>query len=577
MTIRGSRGVLLTMGADGTGRSGINARTWVAPNAIGGGYPQPGSGALFRLTRSLTRGLEPLGLAGTRRGTVLTAFAILAYLAVFLADVLSPGAITIGSLSYVVVLVTAWTLSGRTTVVLTIVAIGLRLLASLLGELAPVTALAQAAGIPVIAFVAYTGARNILVARRSREATQEVAELHFLLKTTQTLLANLDLDTIIGDAVRATAMLIARGGAGGTARAAFHRLEGNRLRIVDDLDGRGPTYRHSDYPLEWNCAAVTAIESGRVATVTQQDLSPELQELARQGGWSGGALAPVRAGDHVHGLLVATLRDRSAFTVGELHLLEVIAYTAGLAIGNAQLLSRQREQTDAVAALDEAKSEFLRLASHELRAPLTVISGYLSLLAEGALGVVNPQAAKALALVNTKAREMRQLLDQLLDAARIEDSSLFLKKEPVDLRELVAQAAADASPPGEERDVEVTVPDKPVVVTVDPERIRTIVGNLVGNALKYSPGGQPVRVRVEAGERVMVHVADAGIGIAAEDTPRLFTRFGRVARGDDSRIPGTGLGLYLSRELARLHGGEIEVASTPGQGSTFTLELPREA
>lgn len=517
-----------------------------------------------------------MAMAGTRRGLLFAAAALIGYLALFLADLLLPTAVTLGSLSYVLVVVTAWTLSGRATALLTVAALGFRVLAALLGDLAPVTALAQATGIPVIALLAHVAARNAVGARKAVVARREAGDLGFLLETTQSILASLDLERVIHDSVAATAELIGRNGEGGIARAAFHKLEGDRLRIVADRDAGGPTYRENEYPIEWNRAAVLAVESGRVTLVTAEDLSPQLRELALKGGWSGGALAPVRAGEHVYGLLVATVRDRPALDEVELRLLGVLAHAAGLGIGNAELLSHQRDQTKAVEALDDAKSEFLRLASHELRAPLTVIGGYVSLLAEGALGETTPSAGKALVEVNSKVREMSRLIDELLDVARIEDSSLFLKRAPVDVRELVAQAASIAVPLGEERAVDLSMPEVPVLVNVDADRVRTIVTNLMRNALKYSPGGQPVRTTVETGDRVLVRVADSGIGIAEEDLPRLFTRFGRLVRGEDAQIPGTGLGLYLSRELARLHGGEIAVESTPGKGSTFTLELPLE-
>ena len=518
--------------------------------------------------------LGPKALAGTRKGLVLGVSALLGYLALFFADLLLPEAVTVGSLSYVLVVITAWTLSGRATVLLTLAGISLRILAALLGDVAAVTALAQATGIPVIAVLAHVAARNAVHARKAVVAGREAGDLGFLLETSQSILASLDLERVIHDAVASTAELIGRNGQGGIARAAFHKLDGDRLRIVADRDAAGPTYRENEYPLEWNRAAVLAVESGRVTPVTADDLSPELREIALRGGWTGGALAPVRAGEHVYGLLVATIRDRPALDADELRLLGVLAHAAGLAIGNAELLSRQLAQTRAVEALDDAKSEFLRLASHELRAPLTVIGGYVSLLAEGALGETTPAAGKALGQVDAKVREMTRLIDQLLDVARIEDSSLFLKREPVDLRNLVAEAASAAVPLGEDRQVEVSMPAGPVLVNVDPERVRTIVTNLIRNALKYSPGGQAVRTTIETGDRVRVRVADSGIGIAEEDLPRLFTRFGRLVRGEDAQIPGTGLGLYLSRELARLHGGEIAVESTSGKGSTFTLELP---
>ncbi|HEY8802688.1 MAG TPA: sensor histidine kinase, partial [Candidatus Dormibacteraeota bacterium] len=127
----------------------------------------------------------------------------------------------------------------------------------------------------------------------------------------------------------------------------------------------------------------------------------------------------------------------------------------------------------------------------------------------------------------------------------------------------------------ETREITVKSPDRPVHVRVDAERVKTIVANLISNAIKYSPGGGPVRCELSGRSGIArVSVTDTGVGIAKEDLPILFTRFGRVSTPQTDHLPGTGLGLYLGRHLARLHGGEITVDSAPGRGSTFTLHLP---
>jgi signal transduction histidine kinase len=123
--------------------------------------------------------------------------------------------------------------------------------------------------------------------------------------------------------------------------------------------------------------------------------------------------------------------------------------------------------------------------------------------------------------------------------------------------------------------LELELPREPVEVEADPERLATIVTNLVDNAVKYSPAGGEVRIKLGCADgTALVQVRDEGIGIGADDQAKLFTRFGRVVTPDSQDIAGTGLGLYLSRELARLHGGDITVDSAPGRGSTFTLSLP---
>jgi signal transduction histidine kinase len=118
-------------------------------------------------------------------------------------------------------------------------------------------------------------------------------------------------------------------------------------------------------------------------------------------------------------------------------------------------------------------------------------------------------------------------------------------------------------------------PDIEIPVLIDVDRIATVIGNLLTNAIKYSPAGGPVTLRVSTDDHVAkISVTDTGVGIAEDRFDRLFTRFGRIVTPETSHIPGTGLGLYLSRELARLHGGDITATSVPGKGSTFVLAVP---
>jgi signal transduction histidine kinase len=227
--------------------------------------------------------------------------------------------------------------------------------------------------------------------------------------------------------------------------------------------------------------------------------------------------------------------------------------------------------------LERMKSDFLNLASHELRGPIAVLRGYVSMLEDGSLGSLSDNMRSVLPVMTAKLREMNLVINQMLETARLEDSRLILNRELVDLREVLV-GAGDVMRPiaADHHDLRIDAGAKAVLVDGDRSRLTTILTNLIDNAIKYSPAGGEVRcqVRTERG-RALLSVADSGLGIAAEELPRLFTRFGRLVNADTSHIPGTGLGLYLSRELARMHGGDVEVVDTePGQGSTFRVSLP---
>jgi signal transduction histidine kinase len=246
------------------------------------------------------------------------------------------------------------------------------------------------------------------------------------------------------------------------------------------------------------------------------------------------------------------------------------AVTAGL---------ERAKVTERMAAIEKNKTQFLNLASHELRGPMTVVRGYVSMLEGGLLGDLNERGRKAVPVISAKVMEMNALIEQMIEAARLEDGALMLRPAEIDLRDVVSEAVEAARPLVDDRhEISLRIPERPVQVRVDAERVRTIVSNLISNAIKYSPSGGTIDCELTARAGIArVAVKDSGVGIAKEDLPILFTRFGRVSTPHTNHLPGTGLGLYLGRQLARLHGGEITVESAPGRGSTFTLHLPLQA
>jgi len=214
-----------------------------------------------------------------------------------------------------------------------------------------------------------------------------------------------------------------------------------------------------------------------------------------------------------------------------------------------------------IASLEKAKTEFLSVASHELRGPMTVIKGYLTMLEAGSLGQLSSQSKQVLPLLIAKADEVNWMVEQMVEAARLEEGRLALKKLPADLVALTDLAIEGVSEILSKHQLTVDMPTRAIEAEVDPDRFQIVVKNLLSNAAKYSPAGAHIRVRVTGNGEARVAVTDEGIGISEEDQPRLFRRFVR-------------LGLWLSREIARMHDGDLTVESTLGRGSTFTLQLP---
>jgi signal transduction histidine kinase len=232
--------------------------------------------------------------------------------------------------------------------------------------------------------------------------------------------------------------------------------------------------------------------------------------------------------------------------------------------------------TERLASLEKTKTQFLNLASHELRSPLGVINGYLSMLEQGSLGQLTESGLRAVEVLKAKIVELNLLVAQMLDAARLEDGRLALKRDRLDMREVAGDAMQVVRPlAGANHMLMLETPPAEVLVFGDADRIKTIISNLLENAIKYSPSGGRIQCIVSMADRVAtLRVVDTGVGIAREDLTRLFNRFERIEHRETSHVGGTGLGLYLSRELARQHGGDIQVESRPQSGSTFTLTLP---
>ena len=369
----------------------------------------------------------------------------------------------------------------------------------------------------------------------------------------------------------------------GASRAAFFLLDGDVLTLQEDALGMAPEA----------LGRLATIPPGEQRRLLEGTLRGEKRRAAAPPdteGWASALVArdwmsaPWPSGDHVLGLVaVFDSADPAGFTSEDEMVLEAAATMAGLLWVRAEVARGDEPGPpsdppgpgrDRGPELEEMKRRILNLAAHELRGPIAVVRGYLSMLAEGSLD--EQGLRRILPILTAKAAQIDGLVTQMLEVARMDEGRLELRAEVADLAAITREAvdfAAQLSPPG--LSVFMEGPREAISDEGDRERQATIVGNLVDNAMKYSPGGGTVRCRVGVQEaRTFVSVTDEGLGIAAEDLPLLFTRFGRIVTPENSHIPGTGLGLHLSRELARMHGGDITVASDPGRGSTFTLWLP---
>ena len=323
------------------------------------------------------------------------------------------------------------------------------------------------------------------------------------------------------------------------------------------------------------------------------DGRPYLIKDARQDGrvWQGGGfkvysliVVPISVKGRSLGVLGTSIAHPGRlFTQADLRLALALADRAALAIENARLYTQERrlrqeleELNQKVQEANRLKTEFVTVVTHELRSPLTSIEGYLDLLLEeGSEGAET--RGTYLQIVKRSADHLLELINDLLDIARLEAGKLELRRLPLDLEDLIREVSGALRPQIEAKgqhlhlDLAVSLP----VVNGDPERLTQVLLNLISNAHKYTPQGGSITIVTRA-ERagVCIAVQDTGIGLSSEEQQQLFTKFFRAQHPLVRETGGTGLGLAIARALVELHGGTITVVSAPGQGTTFEVILP---
>lgn len=281
---------------------------------------------------------------------------------------------------------------------------------------------------------------------------------------------------------------------------------------------------------------------------------------------------PVRNGNDSLGVLVAfadTVEDPED---------ELVALMSGIAAHIGQFLERRLVE-DLQRQLTRSKDEYLTLIGHELRTPLTSISAYTELLREADPATLAAEGPAMLEVIDRNTTQLRHIIDELLELSALDTGHASVQATPVDLADVVRQCvdgtrtAIDGGP----LTITTDLPDH-LVVPGDRKRLRQVIDNLLGNAVKYSPDGGRITVRLRpVGQAAELTVSDTGIGVAPEERDQLFTQLYRTTRARNRAIPGSGLGLALTRAVVERHHGTIALASHEGPGTTVLVRLPLDA
>jgi signal transduction histidine kinase len=290
--------------------------------------------------------------------------------------------------------------------------------------------------------------------------------------------------------------------------------------------------------------------------------------------------------EYIGAITFARGEEEAMLSEHQKDLIARIVDTTGIALDNTQLFddlqttSKQLQEANSqLKELDALKDEFVSLASHELRTPMTVIKSYLWMMMEGKNGTLTDKQRVYIERAYTSTERLINLVNDMLNVSRIESGRFTLDLKQTDMNKLIEDVVNEMKPRADELGITIETHQsepQPLVI-IDPDRIKQVIINLIGNSLKFTPKGGKVTISVEMrANRAVVQVSDTGIGIEKADMPKLFRKFGMVGNNylTKTNTQGTGLGLYLSKSIVELHHGKmLAVSEGKGKGTTFTFMI----
>lgn len=287
---------------------------------------------------------------------------------------------------------------------------------------------------------------------------------------------------------------------------------------------------------------------------------------------------PMIVGNQLIGILDLQADQAGWFTEEDVKTQRTLATQVAVAVENATLYAEQVETAEKLRQVDQIKSEFLASMSHELRTPLNSIIGFADVLLEGLDGDLNERMEQDVKLIRNSGTHLRELIGDILDMSKIEAGRMELRYEMVDIRELANDVIATAMPLAQEKNLDLytRIADDVPPIEADRTRMRQIMWNITGNAIKFTEKGSvSLSMQVED-THLLIGIHDTGIGIRPEDIEIVFEQFRQIDGSLNRRAGGTGLGMPITKKLVELHGGKIWVESDLGKGTTFWFTIPME-
>jgi signal transduction histidine kinase len=424
-------------------------------------------------------------------------------------------------------------------------------------------------------------ARRLIREQAAREAAEELARRQrFLLDGSTRLSTSLDFDSTLGtvaelcvSGVADWAVVFCTDPEGHPERVDVAHRDVAKSETVNELRSL-LSERSGPHPIVEAFSSRTPrlvphVDAQVLATLCRNSRETEL--VCRLGVSSLMILSMLARGRQLGGLVLVRADREHPFSDADMALAADIAARAALALDNAGLYR------DAKRA-NQARSDLLAVVSHDLRTPLTAIIGYADLLAMGIPEALPPASQQHVERIRKSAQHLLYLMNELLTFTRLDAGREMLHLSEVDVREVLREVATFVEPTASSRGlaIEMEVPEQPLRLRTDPDKMRQVLLNLAGNAVKYTTqGGVGVRLTAAANaDAVTVQVRDSGVGIAPEDLPNIYDPFWQADLSRRTKDGGTGLGLSIVRRLVDLLGGTVRVESTLGQGTIFTLTVP---